>query len=340
MGRTAGHQRGDPTTASGDFRWPPTGRIPWPPSKLEEADLIHWPKAANSTPMYKYYLDDAPGVAFQDIWAYQPGTEGMVYGEGMEAIDEDVKWLATRDAERVGYPTQKPEGVLARIIRASTKEGDIVLDPFCGCGTTIATAEKLKRRWIGIDISPQAVEIMKLRLNKLGALPKILGLPTSVDDLRLLGHFEFQYWIIQRVMGTPSPRPVSDMGIDGYSFLEQSPIQVKQREHVGRNDVDNFETAIERAGKDKGYLAAFSFTRGAYEECARARRAGRAEIVLVEAEAVVQVGDLIDSADRDGRPPNLSSVSPDLMGLFSALQQSIRERPFYPPPPVSAPVEN
>jgi DNA modification methylase len=305
--------------------------------RLDEAGLIHWPEKAEGVPNYRYYLADAPGVALQDIWAYQPGTDGLIYGDcGGQAIDQDVKWLSTNDAERVGYPTQKPEGVLSRIIRASTSEGEIVLDPFCGCGTTIAVAEKLKRQWIGIDISPQAVEIMKLRLHKLGATPKILGLPTSVDDLRQLGPFEFQYWIIQRVLATPSPRPVADKGIDGYSFFEQLPIQVKQREHVGREDIDKFETAVERAGKDKGYLVAFSFTRGAYEECARAVKAGKPQIVLVKVEDVVRAGDLIDSADRDGRPPDLSSMTPDLMGLFSALQRAVRDRPFYPPPPDDA----
>lgn len=78
--------------------------------RLDEAGLIHWGKKEGSVPNYKYYLSDAPGVALQDIWAYQPGTEGTVYG--------------TKDRELVGYPTQKPEGVLERIIRASSKKGD------------------------------------------------------------------------------------------------------------------------------------------------------------------------------------------------------------------------
>ncbi len=177
---------------------------------------------------------------------------------------------------------------------------------------------------------------MKLRLGKLGAAPKVYGLPTSVDDLRTLGPFEFQHWIIQRVMGNPSPRNVADFGVDGYSFFEQLPIQVKQRERVGRNDVDNFETAIEREGKHKGFFVAFSFTRSAYEEAARARRSGGPDVALVTVEDVVRVGDLIDSADREGRPPNLSGVAPDLMGLFSALQQALPDRPLYPPPSTAA----
>jgi hypothetical protein len=207
-----------------------------------------------------------------------------------------------------------------------------VLDPFCGCGTTVAAAQQLQRQWIGIDISPQAVEIIKQRVNKLGVAPTVHGLPTNVGDLKKLGPFDFQHWIIQRVIGNPSPRRTADMGIDGYSFFERLPIQVKQRERVGRNDVDNFETAIERDGKQKGFMVAFSFTRGAYEETARARRSRGIEVVLVKVEDVVRVGDLIDSADREGRPPDLSRVAPDLMGLFSALQRPVAARPFDPAP--------
>jgi DNA modification methylase len=244
----------------------------------------------------------------------------------------DLNALQTWSPERLGYPTQKPEGLLERIITASSRENEIVLDPFCGCGTAVAVAEKLNRQWIGIDISPQAVEIMKLRLQKLGITPKIIGVPTSVDELRQLGPFEFQHWIVQRVMGDPSARDVHDMGVDGYSFFEQLPIEVKQSERVGRNTVDNFETAIERTGKHKGYIVAFSFTKTAYEEAAGAKRAGRVEVVLVKVEDVVRVGDLIDSADREGRVPDLSKVTPDLLGLFKALQEPVSARPYYPAP--------
>lgn len=299
--------------------------------RLDAIDLIHWPVKANPVPRYKFYLEDAPGVALQDLWSFTPGTEDCVSGTSV-GIDSQVKWLSSKSAERVGYPTQKPEGILERIIQSTTQEGDIVLDPFCGCGTTVATAERLKRKWVGIDVSPQAVEVMKLRLAKQKVTPTIHGLPTSVEDLRQLGPFEFQHWIIQRVLGTQSPRKTADMGIDGYSFFESLPIQVKQKERVGRPDLDLFETAIRRERKHKGFLVAFSFGRGAIEGAARARKERGIEIVLVKVEDVVRVGELIDSADREGRPPNLSSLSPDLMGLFSALEKEAEERPFFIPP--------
>ena len=228
------------------------------------------------TPTLVQYADEMPGVPLQNVWT-------------------DIPPVNPQARERLGYPTQKPEALLERIIRASSNENDIVLDPFCGCGTSVAVAERLGRQWIGIDISQQAVEIMKVRLNKLGARPTTYGLATSVEELRQLGPFEFQHWIIQRVLGSQSPRKTADMGIDGYSFFERLPIQVKQSERVGRNVVDNFETAIERDGKNKGYVVAFSFTRGAYEEVARARRQTGREVVLVEVADIVRVGDLIDS---------------------------------------------
>ncbi len=172
---------------------------------------------------------------------------------------------------------------------------------------------------------------MKLHLHKLGASPKIIGVPTSVDELRRWGRSSFSTGLCSASRALPL-RDVHDMGVDGYSFFEQLPIQVKQRERVGRNDVDNFETAIERAHKHKGYIVAFSFARTAYEEAARAKREGRVEVVLVKVEDVVRVGDLIDSADREGRPPDLSKITPDLMGLFKALQQPVGQRPYYAPP--------
>jgi DNA modification methylase len=182
--------------------------------KLDGVGLIHWPTKADGVPEYKLYLADSSGVALQDLWAFTPGTEGCVFDQ-TGGIDAQVKWLSSKNAERVGYPTQKPEGILDRIIKCTTQEGDIVLDPFCGCGTTVAAAERLNRKWIGIDVSPQAVEVMKLRLAKQKVTPTVHGLPTSVEDLRQLGPFEFQHWIVQRVLGTQSPRKTSDMGIDG-----------------------------------------------------------------------------------------------------------------------------
>lgn len=216
-----------------------------------------------AVPQLKRYLDEQRGRPLDDVWI-------------------DIDPLNSQARERLGYPTQKPEALLKRIIALTTNENDVVLDPFCGCGTTVAVAEQMHRRWVGIDISPTAVEIMKARLEKLGTKDvKTVGMPESEDELRTLKPFEFQNWVIRRVDGTHSPRRTSDMGIDGFSFLEHAPIQVKRSDRVGRNVVDNFETAVERYGADKGYVVAFSFTRGAVEEVARVKAAKGLDIELV-----------------------------------------------------------
>jgi DNA modification methylase len=212
-------------------------------------------------PVFKRYLDEQPGVPLQDVWT-------------------DIR-LHAGSRERIGYPTQKPKALLERIIVASSNEGDVVLDPFCGCGTTLVVAEALRRQWVGIDISPTAVRLMKRRLFSEGAVDiKTTNLPETENDLRALKPFEFQNWVIATLMGTHAPRRAGDMGIDGYSFFERLPIQVKQSDRVGRNVIDNFETAVRRDGSHKGYVIAFSFGRGAYEEAARAKSEGL-EIALV-----------------------------------------------------------
>lgn len=231
--------------------------------RLDAEGLIHWPKKKGAWPYIKLYLDDMKGIPAQDTWT-------------------DIGPINMVAAERLGYPTQKPIALLERIIRASSNPGDVVLDPFCGCGTTVAAAHILSRRWIGIDISPTAVNVMKHRLQKLGAAGvDPIGMPQTVAELRELKPFEFQNWVIQRFYGTHSPRKSRDMGIDGYSFMVRDPIQVKRKERVGRPAVDEFETAVERVGKDKGYVVAFSFSRDAYEEASRVRRAKKLHIKLV-----------------------------------------------------------
>jgi DNA modification methylase len=248
----------------------PTARgVHWryAPAKLEELDqegMIYWAKGGKGLPRLKRYLDESAGVPVQDVWT-------------------DISPINSQAQERLGYPTQKPEQLLERIIQASSQPDDVVLDPFCGCGTTVSVAERLGRRWIGIDISPTAVNLMIRRLKKYNSGLKFhtQGLPITEADLRSLRPFEFQNWVIQKFNGTHSLRKSGDMGIDGYSFMLNEPIQVKQSERVGRNVVDNFETAVRRAGATAGYIVAFSFAKGAIEEAARARRTEKIDIRLV-----------------------------------------------------------
>jgi hypothetical protein len=171
---------------------------------------------------------------------------------------------------------------------------------------------------------------MQRRLRKLGAEPQVENIPTSEIDLRTLKPFEFQNWVMQQVSGTPSPKKSGDMGIDGLSFMYHEPIQVKQSESIGRNVVDNFETAVERSGKDVGYIVAFSFTKGAYEEAARAKAAGKSQIVLVTVAELIKTSEAIT---RPKMPKQERKPTPDLMRLLSALTKSVEDQPIMPPRP-------
>lgn len=261
-------------------------------AKLDREGRIWYPNSKSKRPRLKRYLDEMKGVVVGDIWT-------------------DIPPINSRAREREGYPTQKPEALLDRIITASSDRGDVVLDPFCGCGTTLAVAERLKRRWIGIDISPTAVRIMRHRLFRAGADARVDGLPETADALRELMPFEFQNWVIDTVGGRHSRRRVADMGIDGYSFFENLPIQVKQSDKVGREVIDAFQTAIRRERKHKGYVIAFSFTRGAWDEVARAKADG-IEIALVE------VASLLESVPTIP-PPAIAAPAEPPPDLYDAL---------------------
>jgi len=204
--------------------------------------------------------------------------------------------LTNTAKERTGYPTQKPEALLERIIKVSSNKGDVVLDPFCGCGTSMAVAQKLDRKWVGIDISPSAIALIKNRFAKPDFVKQpqytITGMPTKDEDVRRYDPYEFQYWVVNEMYGYPSDKKSRDMGIDGLDF-GRSPIQVKQSDHVGRKVVDEFETAIrryygnDRRNKQFGTIVAFSFTKDAKEEVARVNRTDGIKIELLTVDELI-----------------------------------------------------
>ena len=194
---------------------------------LYEAGLIEiTPGAAWPVPIR--YLSTTAGQPISDIWAYQPYTEGTMYGTE-EGIDADVAWMGPTDPERLGYPTQKPRGLLERVISSSCPEDGVLLDPFCGCGTTIDAAQHLGRRWIGIDITHLAIGLIKHRLTDvygvgIAGTYRVVGEPTDVGGARQLAHddpFQFQAWALglagARVAG--SDRKGGDKGIDGRLYF-------------------------------------------------------------------------------------------------------------------------
>jgi DNA modification methylase len=205
-------------------------------------------------------------------------------GAIMDSVWSDIPDIYRGQAERLGYPTQKPVALLERIIKASSNKGDLVLDPFCGCGTALIASQKLGRDWIGIDVSPTACKLMKKRLQKECYVnAKMIKGEVDMAYVKKLESFEFQNWVVvDKFLGTISPRKSGDFGIDGTTpqVTGGYPIQVKQSEDVGRNVVDNFQPAMDRVNKHKGYIVAFSFVRGAYEEAARVKNQGKYEIIL------------------------------------------------------------
>ncbi|MGV0633052.1 DNA methyltransferase [Mycolicibacillus trivialis] len=180
-------------------------------------------------PVYSHTIKPSDGVTAPDIWAYQPYTEGTVFDveasdfTSSEGIDADVRWLSPQDKERLGYPTQKPVGLLERIIKASSNPGDLIMDPFCGCGTAMDAAIRLDRRWVGIDITYIAVDLIRNRLRgtygpSVDDTYEVLGLPqdlAAAHDLFEHDPLEFERWAVSLVRGTPNTKQVGDRGIDG-----------------------------------------------------------------------------------------------------------------------------
>ena len=189
-------------------------------------------------PVYEHYISPSDGQTIPDIWAYQPYTQGTVFGTNL-GIDEDVRWLSPTDQERLGYDTQKPEALLERIIQASSNEGDVILDPFCGCGTAVAAAQKLNRQWLGIDVTHLAVALMKSRLKTAfnldpGADYAVVGEPRDVGSARALWEqdpYQFQFWAVSLLEAQPQAerRRGADQGIDGIIYFVDGPRRTPQK---------------------------------------------------------------------------------------------------------------
>ena len=194
---------------------------------------------------------------------------GHTYTGGISAeigkIPEDVLKMPSvkqNSREAQGYRYQKPERLLRIFIAASSNPGDVVLDPMCGCGTTLEVAQKMGRKWIGIDEIATACDVVANRLR--GIIPltagkvELVNMPQTADDLKELTPADFQNWIIRAMGGRSKLKKSGDGGIDGYLF-DTTPVQVKQQEHVGQPAIRKFGADIEADGKKKGIIVAFSF---------------------------------------------------------------------------------
>ena len=176
--------------------------------QLDLAGLIVWP-SKGGIPRFKRYHDVDRGVVVQDVIT-------------------DIDPLSPHAKERLGYPTQKPEALLERILKASSNEGDLVLDPFCGCGTTIQVAQRLNRRWIGIDITHLAIGLIKKRLSdafgpEIKPTYEVVGEPTDYEGAAALAaedKYQFQWWALGQVGARPAEQKKgADRGIDGRLYF-------------------------------------------------------------------------------------------------------------------------
>jgi DNA modification methylase len=230
------------------------------------------------------YLNEESGQPIQDIWAFQPYTEGTVFGT-KNGIDEDVKWLGPTDPERLGYQTQKPRGLMERIIQSSCPENGVVLDPFCGCGTTIDAAIHLKRSWIGIDITYLAIDLIRKRLfytygATIESTYRTAGIPEDKEGARALflsNAFDFERWAVSLVDGQPNEKQVGDKGVDGRARfyaeekrIGQVLISVKGGDNLNPSMVRDLAGTVEHERAEMGMLLTLETpTRGMLEAANR-----------------------------------------------------------------------
>ena len=229
------------------YEWHGHTRV-WKWTKEKMAEMDRQGRLAYSStgfPRLKQYLDESKGPVLQDVWT-------------------DVRSLQTSTAERLGYPTQKPEALLDRIIKTSSKAGDTVLDPFCGCGTTIASAQRLKRRWIGIDITHLAISLIRSRLNDAygrDVTYEVVGEPQDLAGARALvevdkDRYQFQWWALGKVGARPAEsdqKKGKDRGIDGRLYFREKAgapmksivLQVKSG-HVSSAQIRDLVGVVER----------------------------------------------------------------------------------------------
>ena len=299
---------------SGQYDWkgkrPPQGRM-WSYTEdnmrqLEREGRIVYTRTG--MPRLAIYREDLRGVPFQDVWA------------------KPELWLNAAAGERLGYPTQKPSALLERIILSSSNDGDAVLDPFCGCGTTIAAAQELKRRWIGIDITSLATTLIKHRLrdaygDQVVDTYEVIGEPVSLPDARTLAEndpYQFQWWALGLVHARPTEQKKgADKGIDGRLFFHDEGPGGKTKQIVvsvkaGKLHapyVRDLRGVMDRKQSEMGVLLTL-------EPPTAKMRTEAASAGFYESAwgkhprlQIVTVGELLDGRKLDAPPPRQTSVT-------------------------------
>lgn len=238
-----------------------------------------------AVPAYKRYLDEMSGQPVTDDW-------------------DDIEHLHGTSGESLGYPTQKPLALLERIISVSSNPGDIVLDPFCGCGTAIHAAQRLDRKWVGIDITHLAISLIERRLKDAfpGISFEVHGTPKDIDGARDLAQrdkYQFQWWAVSLVEAQPyaGKKKGADSGIDGLIYFrsgakitERAIVSVKGGENVSVPMIRDLKGVMDREKAPIGvFLTLVSPTRPMEKEAASAgfyelggRRYPRLQIITIE----------------------------------------------------------
>jgi len=278
--------------------------------ELDDANRLYYPARDGGRLRMKNYLDERLGVPIQDVWT-------------------DITLIGGTSGERLKYPTQKPLALLERIIKTSSKKGQVVLDPFCGCGTAIEAADKLERNWIGIDVTYLAIHVMESRLVKafgpeIKETYKLFGSPKDAADANALAArdwLEFQKWAVFKLGGLPKDRPGADGGIDGIIRyhrvgIEQpnrAVVSVKGGLNVGVDAVHKLKSVVEREKAEVGILVCIEKAGGPMvKEAASAGEVGPSS-KRVQKLQIVTIADLFKShpIDLPGMidPPEAAGIS-------------------------------
>jgi len=255
--------------------------------KYDHEGRLHYPSTPDGALRLKMYADESKGERLQSLW-------------------DDIPPIGAQAQERLGYPTQKPLALLERIIEIASDKDDTILDPFCGCGTAIDAAEKLGRRWVGIDITYLAIHVIEGRLTRsFGADVKqgyeLHGQPKDANDARVLAArdwLEFQKWAVISLGGLPKDRPGADGGIDGVIRYHRVGIEqpnraivsVKGGLNVGVDAIHKLKSVIVREDAEIGVLVCLEKPTKAMEREAstageigpKSRRVPRIQIVTVD----------------------------------------------------------
>jgi site-specific DNA-methyltransferase (adenine-specific) len=208
---------------------------------------LHFPSKPDGQLRVKQYLDERPGTKLQNIW-------------------DDIPAINSQAQERLGYPTQKPIALLERVIKASSNEGQLILDPFCGCGTAVHAAQKLNRGWIGIDLTHLAISLIEKRLND--AFPtiefEVHGTPKDLGGARALAardKYQFQWWACSLVNAQPwaGKKKGADGGIDGIIYFTDDPpeskkivVSVKGGDHIDVKMIRELQTVVQQQKAEIG----------------------------------------------------------------------------------------